>query len=94
MAGEKKRNPSIDNAFIHWKERDFKDIVNFYGLASEWEPEYPAEGSTADKPPAKKMAVYTDHFTTGNLQLSITKFVEAVLTAYGATCQRSILSKC
>lgn len=83
MAKDKKGTPTTNDVEVCLKEQDYNDVVNVYGLTREWEPERPASGSITTSPPPNKMAVYVDHFTTGNFRIPITKFVASVLTTYG-----------
>ena len=73
----------MDLMDIKWDKKEFESLVSTYGLAPEWEPEFPASGSIAGLPPYGKMTLYADYFTMGNFRLPITKFLMEVIKALG-----------
>ncbi|MFS7938069.1 hypothetical protein Hanom_Chr05g00435161 [Helianthus anomalus] len=78
-----KNPPGPDQAVIGWREEELHNLIQNFGLSSDWGIQFPTPNSTALDTPPGYMALYADFFREGNFRLPMSKFIGEVLTGYG-----------
>ncbi|KAF5755531.1 hypothetical protein HanXRQr2_Chr17g0803831 [Helianthus annuus] len=78
-----KNPPGLDQAVINWKEDELNNLVQNFGLSSDWGIQFPTPNSTALDAPPRYMTLYADFFREGNFRLPMSNFIGEVLTGYG-----------
>ncbi|MFS8021503.1 hypothetical protein Hanom_Chr16g01428131 [Helianthus anomalus] len=78
-----KNPPGPDQAVIGWRKDELNNLVQNFGLSSDWGVQFPTPNSTALDAPLGYMSLYADFFREGNFRLQISKFIGEVLTSYG-----------
>ncbi|KAF5797048.1 hypothetical protein HanRHA438_Chr08g0371081 [Helianthus annuus] len=77
-----KNLPGPDQVVIIWREEELHNLIQNFGLSSDWGIQFPTPNSTALDAPLGYMTLYADFFREGNFRLPMSKFIGEVLTGY------------
>ncbi|KAJ0466414.1 hypothetical protein HanPSC8_Chr14g0595921 [Helianthus annuus] len=70
-----KNPPGLDQAVIGWREDKLNNLIQNFGLSSDWGIQFLTPNSTALDAPLGYMTLYADFFREGNFRLPVSKFI-------------------
>ncbi|MFS7945244.1 hypothetical protein Hanom_Chr06g00521891 [Helianthus anomalus] len=78
-----KNPPGLDQEVIGWREDVLNNLIQNFGLSSDWGVQFLTPNSTALDAPPGYMSLYADFCREGNFRLPMSKFIGEVLTSCG-----------